>query len=177
MKVPLHRFQLCALPTVGRVTECSFDTPRFPNSLPRSKSPHVRGRRTAYSLSSIVGLFSVAADCRSSTLLFGPLFECDDVRNGLRVNAALLRVFLAVLAWSARVQSLEISNPFVEIFGLCGRSAAISSAAHRRSSTLILWCTFERGGVRNELRASAAQLLVSPFLHIPSRVGLVALRQ
>ena len=36
-----------------------------------------------------------------------------------------------------------------------------SCAAHRRPRTLTSWCTFDRGGVPNEWRASAAQLLAS----------------
>ena len=57
-----------------------------------------------------------------------------------------------------------------------GRMVA-SSAAHRRSSILFPWCTFERGGVLDGQRVSVAQLLALLCLHIPSCGGLVALRQ
>ena len=54
-------------------------------------------------------------------------------------------------------------------------------AAHRTPSTQASWCTFDRGGVRDERRACRAWLLALLWLHIPGRGGfsflvLVAMR-
>ncbi len=47
-----------------------------------------------------------------------------------------------------------------------GRTAALSSAACRKPSTLASWCMIEHGGVQHELQASRALLLALLCPHI-----------